>query len=131
MPRISKRTKGVRNPKKMSSPASTCQTLLLRCTYQAISDCKLPIQVTSNWENEQYAHITTQVIRRLPRSLIGLGRARPAKGGVRHSRASMTMAMQLPEIDCPAQMMNPKTVEYQCGSSDISQSTDARLMLKT
>ena len=31
----------------------------------------------------------------------------------------------------PATMMNPKIVEYQCGSSDISQSMAARLIRMT
>src|SRR5579863_724929 len=108
-----------------------CQPPCKRVMYQGISSARLPDQMMSNCENEKYAHNMVKVSSSLPISWKCEGPMTPLRGPPSSDRiTSRAMQNDSAESPCPAMISNPKIVENQCGSSDITQSTAANVTLR-
>ena len=107
-------------PAAARSARGTRGSLPAGCAHQMIRNC----------ENEKYAHSITNANISLPRSwkCRGVQHAghrlarRPASPARRSTKANAVSP-------CPTISSRPKIVENQCGSSDITQSTAAKLMV--
>src|SRR3954465_14607920 len=106
------------------------QSVLTRCMYHSISCGRLPAQMIRYWENEKYAQSITNASIRLPRSWKCDETTMRSSGGRRPSHASTQMRKARADSPCPPITSTPYIVEYQCGSSDISQSNDANVMVR-
>src|SRR5262249_9843576 len=85
-------------------------------------------QPRSHWANAMEARSRTNANSRPPRSWKCTGEITRESGARSASRAATMMAKAKALSPCPTMSVAPKIVEYQCGSSDISQSTAAKVM---
>src|SRR5450759_5069893 len=102
------------------------QFVFSRGRYQEISSGRFPDQMMMSCENVMYPQSIKNMNRRFPRSRKTPAPANRANGSTpaRYRTASSTNAIA--ERHCPTMNAIPKIDEYQCGASDISQSTEAK-----
>src|SRR5207244_11694724 len=106
--------------------ATTRQLVLVRWRNHPISAGRLPAQMIKYCENEKYAHSITNASIRFPRSWKCEATTMRSSGGRRLSHTIATMRNDIADRPCPPMISTPYIVEYQCGSSDMSQSNDAK-----
>src|SRR5262245_32388998 len=99
-----------------------------RCRYQTVSSSRLPDQIKRNCENETYVQIMTNASSRLPRSFHSAGVTRSDNGGRFDNSDRTKMTNASPAGSWPVPRMTPKMLEYHSGSSDMTQSTAAKVM---
>src|ERR1041385_7735771 len=102
------------------------QLELRRGRYHEISSGRFPDQTMMSCENVMYPQSIRNMKRKFPRSRNTPETANRENGATpaRYRTASSTNAIA--ERPCPTMNAIPKIDEYQCGESDISQSTEAK-----
>src|SRR5947209_18261513 len=83
----------------------------------------------SHCEKLKYACSMMNVSISLPWSCTSFGLSHDANGSSRERIVSRITIMHMAERHSPTMMMKPKIVEIQCGSSDMTQSMQAKLMV--
>src|SRR3954471_18351502 len=101
-----------------------------RLRNQWISSGRLPAQMIRNCENDTYAQNMVKASINLPMSCMMSFLKNKDIGSCFDRSRHIAAENESAESACPARKIMPKMVEYQCGSSDITQSNDANVMLK-
>src|SRR2546423_5649327 len=121
---------GIAKWNRMMPIASTSQPWSSRFRNQWISSGRLPAQMIRNCENETYAQNMVNASISLPMSCMMSFLKNKDIGSCFESRMQIAAVNESAESAWPARKIMPKMVEYQCGSSDSTQSNDANVMLK-
>src|ERR1043166_203504 len=102
----------------------------MRRSYQGISSLRLPDQISRNCENARYAQIITKASSRLPRSPQRVGEVASRTGGWADSQTRTMIPPANAGSSWAEAIMAPKMLEYQAGSSDMIQSTAAKVIVR-
>src|SRR6266478_9518682 len=121
--------KGNANCRMTIPSAITPHPPCLRATYQTVSSGRLPDQMIKYCEKAKYIHSITRAISKLPQSWKCEVRTTAFMGSQRASqditRIPKASALKLHE----ATKISPKIVDDQAGSSDITQSIAAKVIV--
>src|SRR3954462_2145683 len=115
---------------RMMPIASNCKPCSSRLRNQWISSGRLPAQMIRNCENDTYAQNMVKASISLPISCMMSFLKNKDIGSAFESRMQIAAVNESAERAWPARKIMPKMVEYQCGSSDITQSNDANVMVR-
>src|SRR5256885_15678333 len=121
---------GITKWNRMMAIATNCHPWSNRVRNQWISSGKFPAQMIRNCENETYAQNMVKASISFPMSCMMSFLKNKDIGSCFESIMQIAAVNESAESACPARKIMPKMVEYQCGSSDITQSNDANVMLK-
>jgi hypothetical protein len=131
--RESSSAKGMKNCESISTTATHCHPPALRCKYHEISFGRLPDQITGIAKTRRRSRRSrTREASAQGRERLSLvGSQRTAYIPCPERKASRAVTRASADRKCPAIKIMAKMVEYHSGSSDITQSVEAKFMQST
>src|SRR5258707_3333913 len=128
--RLSSTRNGTKKWNTIRIAATRVQPACDRSTYHGVSSGILPDQIIRYCEKEVYAHKQVKASIRLPRSWNREASITPENGFRSDSRKSTMIQNASVSSTWPTAKIAPYMVEYQCGSKDMIQSTEASVTVK-